>query len=248
MAEFEGRARAVRLPLWRAVEAQHVISTMVLVDTQAEQEVLETLLEDAKPPVPADAGRLHYLLFTPFRYPPTGFGSRFRRPGDPGVFYAADAIRTACAEVGYWRWRFLVDGGLERIDPRPQTVFQVSVRGSTLDLREPPLVRRRKRWTDPVDYAACQALAAEARTRAVAMIRYESVRDPDHGGAAAVLSPTAFARRAPTAVETWYLAVDRTRVRWYREGTRGTAAGFEFQTAPWAAAGGPVSSSPVDPG
>lgn len=247
VAGFEGSPRAVRLALWRAVEAQHVISTMVLVDTQAEQELLESLLEQAKPPIPAPAGRLHYLLFTPFRYPPTGYGSRFRRPGDAGVFYGADEVRTACAEVGYWRWRFLLDAGLERIDPRPQTVFQVAIRGPAIDLRQAPWVARRKRWTDPVNYDACQTLAAEARSRGVAVIRYESVRDPAHGGAAAVLAPAAFARRAPTAVETWYLAVDRHRVRWYREGVRHAAAGYEFEAALWAATGGPASSSPLPP-
>ena len=79
---------------------------MVLVDTLAEQHLLEDLLERAKPPLPDETAGLHYLLATPFRYPPTDRGSRFRRPSDPGVFYGADAVRTACAELGYWRWRF----------------------------------------------------------------------------------------------------------------------------------------------
>ena len=61
-----------------------------------------------KPPVPAGARTLHYLLFTPFRYPPPPGGSRFRGPNDPGVFYGADEVRTACAELGYWRWRHLL--------------------------------------------------------------------------------------------------------------------------------------------
>ena len=71
--------------LWRAVEAQHVVSTRALVDTLAEQHVLERLLEEGKPPVPGGAARLHYLLFTPFRYAPPPGGSRFRAPCDAGV-------------------------------------------------------------------------------------------------------------------------------------------------------------------
>src|SRR5439155_845331 len=54
---------------WRVVEAQHQISTRKLVDTDEEQAILEDVLERHKPPAP-EAGRLHYLLFTSFRYPP----------------------------------------------------------------------------------------------------------------------------------------------------------------------------------
>ena len=152
------------LALWRAVEAQHVVSTMLLVDSAEEQLVLEELLDLAKPSIPAGAAGLHYLLFTPFRYPPTGAGSRFRRPEDPGVFYGAEAIRTACAELGYWRWRFLVESpALESIDPAPQTLFQVAVRGAAVDLRKSPLSRQRKKWTDPADYGACRALRKRQR-------------------------------------------------------------------------------------
>src|SRR5689334_19052247 len=90
---------------WRAVEAQHVVSTMALCDTLDEQTLLEELVDEGKPRRPAAAARLHYLLATPFRYRPTRHGSRFRGPNDPGVYYAADEVRTACAELGYWRWR-----------------------------------------------------------------------------------------------------------------------------------------------
>jgi hypothetical protein len=216
-----------RLELWRAVEAQHVISTMVLVDTAAEQRLLEDLIEGTKPGPPPEGAHLHYLLFTPFRYPPFGRGSRFRGPADPGVFYGAEAIRTACAELGYWRWRFVMDSpALAELEPKPQTVFSVAVRGSAIDLRRPPYVRRRKLWTDPVDYGPCQELAEAARQDDVTLIRYESVRDPERGGAAAILSPKGFARRKPVRTETWYLAVTRERVRWYPALGR---SGFEFQ-------------------
>ena len=94
---------------WRAVEAQHIASTRRLVDSNEEQAVLEELLEESKPRMPASTVGLHYLLATPFRYPPWHRGSRFRSPAEPGVFYAAEERRTACAELGYWRWRFVTD-------------------------------------------------------------------------------------------------------------------------------------------
>ena len=55
-------ARRIGAKPWRVVEAQHRASTMRLVDTLAEQRALEDLLEAGKPPLPAEAAQLHYLL------------------------------------------------------------------------------------------------------------------------------------------------------------------------------------------
>ena len=84
--------------LWRAVEAQHRVATVVLVDSLAEQEQLERLLESSKPRAPAGTQSLHWLLFTPFRYRPSRTGSRFRGLTDSGVLYGADERRGS-------RWR-----------------------------------------------------------------------------------------------------------------------------------------------
>jgi len=97
------KTERLRSRVWRAVEAQHRIATMKLVDNSlADQAILEKILEESKPPVPAEARGKHWLIFTPFRYTPPPPGSRFRAPHDPGVFYAAFERRTACAEIGYW--------------------------------------------------------------------------------------------------------------------------------------------------
>src|SRR5665213_3469566 len=156
------------LSLWRAVEAQHVVATRALVDSLTEQEVLEALLEHAKPLVPAGATGLDYLLYTPFRYPPPRYGSRFRGYTDPGVWYGADAIRTSCAELGYWRWRFVTDSrALIRLDGVAHTIFQAIARGGGVDLRVKPFVRDHKAWGELDDYRACQAFARTTRMAAV---------------------------------------------------------------------------------
>lgn len=231
MAEFN--PTRVELDVWRAVEAQYRVSTMVLVDTLDEQALLERLLEPSKPPVVPPQRALHWLLFTPFRYPPLPSGSRFRAPDDPGVFYGADERRSACAELGYWRWRLLLDSpALDAIEPLPHTVFKTPLRGTAIDLRQPPFLAHRARWTHASDYQPCQKLAHQARLAEIQMIRYESVRDPEHGGCAALLSHAAFAANAPTEHQTWMLAVHRDRVVWRQDSIFDQAA-FEFDMVGW---------------
>jgi hypothetical protein len=227
----------VALDLWRAVEAQHRVSTMVLVDTLDEQALLERLLEESKPALASGQHALHWLLFTPFRYPPLPSGSRFRAPSEPGVFYGTEMKRTACAELGYWRWRLLMDSpALASIDPMQQTLFKTPVRGATIDLRDPPLSKKRKQWIHPADYSACQQLARWAREADVEMIRYESVRDPQAGGCAAVLIHGAFAAIAPSENQTWMLAVFRHHVFWRLDSIFDDQS-FEFNADVWDAPG-----------
>ncbi len=206
---------------------------MALVDSLEEQHLLERLIEAGKPPVPAAARGLDYLLFTPFRYPPPPGGSRFRAGDDPGVLYGADEVRTACAELGYWRWRHLADSpALDAMPQKAQTVFKLRVATRGVDLRARPFVRERARWTDRSHYGPCQAFARVAREAKVGLIRYESVRDPAHGGCGAVLDPQAFARPSPLAQQTWQLSVFRERVVWQRTHVVRSEA-FEFKAAEW---------------
>lgn len=215
------KATPLSLAAWRAVEAQHVASTMRLVDGVEEQQLLEEILEANKPPVPAENRKLHYLLFTPFRYP-SPHGSRFRAPDDPGVLYGADERRTACAEVGYWRWRFLSDSAglsqLGSIGPVAHTLFRASIDSKGVDLRQRPFVRDRELWTDPIIYAHTQAFAKVARDVELGLIRYQSVRDPAAGGCVAVLRTDAFRAGRPTTEQTWFLTVTHEAVTWQRDG------------------------------
>ena len=236
--------RAIALTLWRAVEAQHVVSTMPLVDGIDEQRVLEAVLDAGKPVVPASARALHYLMFTPFRYPPFDGGSRFRGEQDPGVFYGATTIETACAELGYWRWRFLLDSpDLPRIDARAQTLFQVSIKTESVTLDAPPFDQDAAIWRDTVDRSHCQAFARTARDADVGAIRYRSVSDPGHGECAAVLTPRAFDQPQPLATTTWMLTVRRERVIWQRDDLQRRDS-FEFDGAYWQALRHRTSESP----
>lgn len=218
--------------VWRLVEAQHVASTSRLVDTREEQELLEEILEASKPPLPPEAAGLDYLLASPFRYGPRPpAGSRFRAVTDPGVFYAAETVRTAAAEVGYWRWRFLQEtAGLDRLQPSPFTAFRVPIATRTVDLRKAPFDRDATLWRHPADYSATQAFGRVARSAGIGAILYASVRDPQPHFCAALLTPAAFAARKPdSGMQTWMLTVSSEEAIWMRQG----GEAFSFRTAAW---------------
>ena len=212
------------------VEAQHTASTMKIVDNDEEQDLLETLLEGSKPAQPASAKSLSYLLATPFRYNPLRGVSRFRATTDPGVFYGAESVHTASAELGYWRWKFLKDAvDLEKLEPVAHTAFSADVRTALVDLRQPPFSASTAAWKHPTDYAATQAFAQLARQAGVGGIQYQSVRDPDPAWCVALLTPLAFSKPRPRPLmQTWWLAVHQDAVTWRRDNESMT-----FTAAAW---------------
>jgi hypothetical protein len=208
------------------VEAQHLVSTLKVVDSLAEQELLESLLEESKPPVPPECRHLHYLLATPFRYDTIyPKGSRFRRAGrTPGVYYASETLATVAAEIAFHRLLFFAESPATPWPANPAELTAFSVAYSiklAIDLTVRPLSRDRMKWTLPVDYEPCQALAEVAREGAIDVIRYESVRDPQAGANVALLTCKAFARRAPQSRQSWRL----------RLGPQGIQAICEFPKA-----------------
>lgn len=207
-------AGEMRRDLWRGVEAQHRVATLRLVDDLAEQEVLERLLEDSKPPVPPEAKTLHFLLFTPFRYV-SAWPSRFRRPNEPGAWYGADEPATVAAELAHWRWRFFMDSeGLHGGQlVTEHTFFQARFTGMELDLTQAPWNTLRDDWRDPASYAHTQALATWARALAppMAAIRWESARR-EGGTCQVVFEPTALSLPRPQRQQTWTCKTTRERV------------------------------------
>lgn len=197
---------------WRGVEAQHVVSTMRLADTADEQDELERLLEQSKPAMPAMKKPKHYLLATPFRYRPQ-HPSRFRRAGTLGVWYGAENLYAACAEVAYWRNRFILDSAalLKAELLTEHTFFQAKVEGVSVDLMNEPWVAACKTWTHGSDYTATQAVAEAARDRGVQWICYESVRAPGKR-CAAVLDVEALDMAEESTPQTWHCKATKDSV------------------------------------
>jgi hypothetical protein len=216
-AALSSETRRLAGQCWRLVEGQHVVSTLKLVDTLAEQEVLEQILDASKPPVPPECRHLHYLLATPFRYgAPYPAGSRFRRAGfTPGVFYASETIATAVAEMAFWRLLFFAEspGTPWPVNASEFTAFSVRYRTSVgLDLTATQLSKDSARWTHPTDYAPCQALGDAAREAGAEVLRYQSARDRC-GTNVALLTCRAFGSREPVTRQTWRLHLGRSGVR-----------------------------------
>ena len=204
--------RPLRVAPWRAVEAQHHVSTRKLVDSAQEQELLEELIDRVKPP--ATAGTLHYLLYTPFRYPPLRHGSRFGTRGEPGIWYGSETRATAFAEVAYYRMVFMEGTRADLGTLATQlTLYRVSARSSRgVDLAAPPFDKHRRVIAAPDRYGETQALGAAMRAAAVELFRYPSARDPARGLNVAAFTPVVFGRAKPRDLETWHCTATRTSV------------------------------------
>ena len=61
-AALSSDARSLSGTCWRLVEAQHHVSTVKLVDSVAEQGVLEDLVEASKAPVPPECRELTLFI------------------------------------------------------------------------------------------------------------------------------------------------------------------------------------------
>ncbi len=204
--------RPLGLSPWRVVEAQHQVSTRKLVDSAEEQILLEELIDRAKPPYTTPP-RLHYLLATPFRYPPLRHGSRFGRRHERGIWYGSETRRAAFAEVSYYRLLFL-EGTSASIEPvtTQLTAFTVRARSSRgIDLTRPPFDAHKRAIASPAKYDATQPLGSAMRESAVDLFRFPSAREPG-GVNVGIFNPAVFGNAKPRGFETWHCIASRQQV------------------------------------
>lgn len=206
------RLRALRIDAWRVVEAQHQVSTRKLVDSVDEQILLEELVDGVKPADPT-RGKLHYLLATPFRYPPLRHGSRFGSRHESSIWYGSESRRTALAEVAYYRLVFL-EGTTAQLGVVTTTLTAFTARATSshgVDLVAPPFDAHRRAIASPTRYTSSQALGTAMRGAGVELFRYPSARDAD-GVNVAAFTPSVFGTAKPRRFETWHCVASRERV------------------------------------
>lgn len=194
--------------VWRVVEGQHVTSTRKLVDSPEEHDVLERLLDRGKPSVPEECAHLHYLLSTPFRYPPLRYGSRFGTRGERSIWYGAEEVTTALGETAFYRLWFLRDSEAHLAPLESDfTAFRVRVTSSrSIDLTVAPFAAFANRISSPTAFTDAQRLGAEMRAAGVAAFRYFSARQP-HGLCIGLFHCDAFVG-APFGEQHWHCYAD----------------------------------------
>lgn len=208
------RASATRIigRLYRIIESQEEVATSSLVDSLQKQAILENLLEQSKPTRLPGSEHLHYLLATPFRYPPLPWGSRFGGIAESGIFYGSKTVPTVLAEAAYYRLLFLNDM-VQSPDKPVISYHQIFSAKYCAD----PGVRLqcedwREHWLHLIhvsQYRFCQDVGVQMRECGIQGLEAPSARAlkaglaqlPANGGDGinvALFSPEALLRRPPT--------------------------------------------------
>lgn len=220
---------------FRVVEAQHLSSTRKLVDNAKEHEILEQLLdEQAKPRTPDAKGfdGLHYLLSTPFRYPPLKYGSRFGRRFERSIWYGSLNLHGALAEVAFYRLKFYEDTHAPlTATSLSLTAYQVKIdtpHGVHLD--KPLFNQYKEDISNPASYAISQPLGSEMRAQKTTAFVYHSARSANQLNMG-VFSPIAFPDKKPIphSLQTWTCYNDGKQVEFMRETGMGTIKREVFQ-------------------
>ncbi len=195
--------------VWRIVEAQHVNSTRKLVDSREEQELLENLIDEVKPKLSEQIDSYyHYLLYSPFRYPPLEYGSRFGNPYEPSLWYGSMTTTAALAETAYYRLLFLRASHADfHVISSLFTGFQAQIHTTkSINLTESPFGQFEKEISSKSQYAIGQTLGQEMRAANVEAFLYKSARDKGNGINVGVFTLAAFAKKTPVAHswKTWH--------------------------------------------
>lgn len=205
--------------LWRIVEHQEQAATRAVTGSAREQSRLEELLESQKPAWLPGSEALHWLLKTPFRYPPLRYGSRFGSADGPGILYGSERRETAMTEAATYLWLFRAgpaDTGALEVIRDGRTALRFAFRtDSGADLSRDEVAHHRARLCDPGSWTDSQALGDALRVAGAELIRYPSAR---HAGgiSSAVLSPAAVAAARQPLQEHWQFRLDGERCWWGR--------------------------------
>ena len=228
----EAKIKPLSGTLFRLVQRQEQSATLDLVDTLEEQALLEQMLEESKPSIAPESGELHYLLKTPFRYPPLPWGSRFGRRSESSVFYAGTGIEVTLAESAYYRFVFWTSMDAESIKPQirtEHTLFSVGYGTEQgVQLQQTPFLPYQAELTDPKGYQHCQQLGSTMREAGIEAFEYPSARDPLKGICVGVFTPAVFTAPRPQEMNQWLCEVTATEVSFKQTGDRAVTT-FPFE-------------------
>lgn len=209
--------------VYRIVETQEVAATTSLVDDLDEQDLLEQLLDEVKPPYREGTQQRHYLISTPFRYPPLQYGSRFGDITIPSYFYASVQRDTCLAECAYYRLLFLQDMSVAYPKPLKSDHMTFSVRiksDSVADLTQVTDSHIKARLESASDYSLTQKLGAQlCQVRGANVIKFFSARQLK-GINVAISEPSAIVSRTPENNLNWMCHSTRQKISFVTKGER----------------------------
>jgi hypothetical protein len=188
----EKYTKSLKMGIWRCVEDQGRSYTRKLVSSEEEHDILEELLEKkSKPFIKDSIKNLHYLLYTPFRYPPLKYGSRFGSQQEPSLFYASLEAETALAEKAFYSLCFLRSSDAElRSFTKELTSFKANMDTPYgIDLTQKPFSKYTDQISSPAGYSVSQKLGSIMRENNIKAFIFHSSRQ-DLGKNMGIFSPT----------------------------------------------------------
>lgn len=193
--------------LHRLVESQEQIATLGYVDTLDEQALLESMLEVSKPTYKENLTAYHYLLSTPFRYPPLKWGSRFGAANEPSLFYGGKTINVTLAESAYYRFVFWNSMSGAPIKPQiksEHSLFSVNYQSQCgINLQQAPFHNYQQELSSPTQYKQSQQIGAAMRAADVEVFEYASAREPEQGTCVGLFTASAFKTKQPKNMSQW---------------------------------------------
>lgn len=201
----------------RIVESQQQIATTRIVDSLKEQAILEAMLEANKPLSHEKNKQLHYLLSTPFRYPPLKHGSRFGSRFEPSLLYGSKSVETALIECSYYR--FIFWNGMTKAPKSKKFITEHTLFAGRyfsekcLQLQHPPFEQYQDNLRNPASYADTQQFGSAIREAGIEVIEYMSARDANRGINVALLASQALIVNEPLYKSQWICSTTANNVR-----------------------------------
>lgn len=218
------------MKLFRVVESQEQVATTLVTDSQEEQLLLEELLEESKPKQQNELAKRHYLIKTPFRYPPLRHGSRFGTIWEPALFYGSQTVECALAEVAYYRFVFLYDMEDSTLVTQHNiqsyhSSFYINAQSEkAVRLEQEPFEKFSAQLLSVQNYQATQLLGKAMRDAGVEMFSFASARMED-GLNGAIYNHQAIKSTKPNQLESWQCLTQEERVVFHNPVS---ATSFEF--------------------
>lgn len=190
-----------QLNAWRIVEDQSKSTTRKFVNSTEEHDLLEELIEQSKPKVKYNQGimygkNLHYLLSTPFRYPPLKWGSRFGTRLERGILYASLDLITAMSEKAFYKMAFLnASEGKLGAKTISYTAFEIYIESTNFaNLSTAPFNEFETAISSKTSYHVSQAIGTEMRNDNIECFQYTSARSHQKSFNVGVFSPEALSK------------------------------------------------------